>query len=141
MWRFASLTVAVTGLAYVLVFLVIILCYHTRKALKSTRNRQRFAALRNKFSEVHRHFAVLRRYLQRHTWGKIVILLVEFLAFPVECTMMIIVAYPLWALLLSAPWYCFCRVYLVVESFINLAHLSESVLTVPTWSQYIPHFT
>lgn len=41
----------------------------------------------------------------------------------------------------SIPWYCFCRGFLVVESFINVAHLSQAVLSVPNWSQYVPHVT
>jgi hypothetical protein len=36
-------------------------------------------------------------------------------------------------------WYIFCRVYLAVECFISLAYLSESMLQLPVWSQYIPH--
>lgn len=39
------------------------------------------------------------------------------------------------------PWYVFCRVFLVVESFINVAHLSAADLRVPSWSQYVPHVT
>lgn len=31
------------------------------------------------------------------------------------------------------------RIYLVIESFINLAHLPEDVYKVPAWNQYIPH--
>ncbi|KAJ4371157.1 hypothetical protein N0V83_004373 [Neocucurbitaria cava] len=37
--------------------------------------------------------------------------------------------------------YCACRVYLVVESFLNLTHLEESTFMVPRWSQYFPHIT
>lgn len=36
-------------------------------------------------------------------------------------------------------WYTFCRAFIIVESFIMLAHLPEQVLQVPTWSAYIPH--
>lgn len=43
---------------------------------------------------------------------------------------------PCWAI-----WYVFCRAFLVVESFINLAHLSEATLKLPNWSQYVPHIT
>jgi hypothetical protein len=38
-------------------------------------------------------------------------------------------------------FYAFCRVYLVVECFLNLAHLPESVYQVPSWSQYFPHIS
>jgi hypothetical protein len=41
--------------------------------------------------------------------------------------------------LLAACLYCFARVYLVIECFLNLAHLPESAFVVPSWSQYIPH--
>jgi len=37
--------------------------------------------------------------------------------------------------------YCLARVYLVVECFINLSHLPESVFRVPVWSQYVPHIS
>ena len=37
--------------------------------------------------------------------------------------------------------YCLARVYLVVECFINLSHLPESVFQVPVWSQYVPHIS
>jgi len=36
-------------------------------------------------------------------------------------------------------FYCFARVYLVVESFICLTHLPESAYIQPKWSQYMPH--
>lgn len=43
-------------------------------------------------------------------------------------------------LTLSAMFmYLFCRVYLVVECFLSLSHLPDSVFDVPQWSQYIPH--
>lgn len=35
--------------------------------------------------------------------------------------------------------YSVARVYLVVECFLNLAHLSNEVYQLPRWSQYIPH--
>ncbi|RSM09198.1 hypothetical protein CEP52_004258 [Fusarium oligoseptatum] len=35
--------------------------------------------------------------------------------------------------------YCLARVYLVVECFINLAHLPDSAYLLPKWSQYVPH--
>lgn len=35
--------------------------------------------------------------------------------------------------------YVLARVYLVVECFINLAHLPESAYELPKWSQYVPH--
>lgn len=37
--------------------------------------------------------------------------------------------------------YCVARVYLVVECFINLAHLPDSAFQVPQWSQYMPHIS
>ena len=37
------------------------------------------------------------------------------------------------------PGYVLCRVFLVVESFIQLAHVPKSVLDVVQWAQYVPH--
>jgi hypothetical protein len=37
------------------------------------------------------------------------------------------------------PLYVFSRVYLIVEYFINIFHLPESVFLTPDWSQYFPH--
>ena len=42
---------------------------------------------------------------------------------------------------LGAIWYCLCRSFLVVESFINLAHLSADDLRIPTWPSYVPHIS
>jgi hypothetical protein len=36
--------------------------------------------------------------------------------------------------------YFAARVYLIVECFINIAHLPDAVFKEPVWSQYIPHF-
>ena len=36
-------------------------------------------------------------------------------------------------------WYCFSRSFLVVESFICIAHISARDLGVPTWPSYVPH--
>ena len=36
--------------------------------------------------------------------------------------------------------YSAARVYLIVECFINVAHLPDAVFKQPAWSQYIPHF-
>jgi hypothetical protein len=36
--------------------------------------------------------------------------------------------------------YTTARLYLVVECFINIAHLPEGVFEEPRWSRYIPHF-
>ena len=41
----------------------------------------------------------------------------------------------------AAGFYCLARVYLVVECFINLAHLPDSVYQAPVWSQYVPHIS
>ncbi|KAK0647995.1 hypothetical protein B0T16DRAFT_407565 [Cercophora newfieldiana] len=35
--------------------------------------------------------------------------------------------------------YLLARVYLVVESFINLSHLPKSAYEMPAWSLYVPH--
>jgi hypothetical protein len=40
---------------------------------------------------------------------------------------------------LTLPLYCFSRVYLVVDSFLQLAHLPDAVYQVTNWSQYFPH--
>jgi hypothetical protein len=40
---------------------------------------------------------------------------------------------------LLALVYAAARMYLVVECFINIAHLPEAVFKEPNWSQYIPH--
>ncbi|KAK3492150.1 uncharacterized protein B0T23DRAFT_420022 [Neurospora hispaniola] len=37
------------------------------------------------------------------------------------------------------PLYFLARGYLVVVSFINLAHLSDSAYLLPSWSKYVPH--
>lgn len=37
------------------------------------------------------------------------------------------------------PAYVLARAYLVVECFINLAHLPAGVYDVPKWSAYFPH--
>ena len=47
----------------------------------------------------------------------------------------------LWVVLACILWYAFCRVFLVVECFINVAHLSEGALRVPVWSTYVPHLS
>jgi hypothetical protein len=36
-------------------------------------------------------------------------------------------------------WYVFCRMFIIVESFIMLAHIPDQALQVPTWSAYIHH--
>jgi hypothetical protein len=36
-------------------------------------------------------------------------------------------------------WYIFCRVFIIIESFIMLAHIPDQALEVPTWSAYMPH--
>jgi hypothetical protein len=41
---------------------------------------------------------------------------------------------------LSTLWYIICRAFIVVESFIMLAHIPETALHVPTWASYIPSF-
>ena len=35
--------------------------------------------------------------------------------------------------------YFFCRVFIIVESFLDAFHLPESAFMVPNWSQYFPH--
>lgn len=37
------------------------------------------------------------------------------------------------------PLYFLARGYLVVVSFINLSHLSDSAYSLPSWSRYVPH--
>jgi len=44
------------------------------------------------------------------------------------------------SILLACVWYTLCRTFIVVESFILLAHIPESALRVPTWAAYIPSF-
>jgi hypothetical protein len=36
-------------------------------------------------------------------------------------------------------WYIFYRTFIIIESFIMLAHIPDEALQVPTWSAYIPH--
>ena len=43
--------------------------------------------------------------------------------------------------LFLGPVYVVARVYLVVECFINLAYLHDSVYEMPSWSQYFPHIS
>jgi hypothetical protein len=44
------------------------------------------------------------------------------------------------SLLVVSLVYVAARLYLVVECFINLAHLPDEVFKQPEWSVYIPHF-
>lgn len=36
-------------------------------------------------------------------------------------------------------WYTLCRLFIIVECFILLAHIPDSALHMPTWTTYIPH--
>jgi hypothetical protein len=36
-------------------------------------------------------------------------------------------------------FYVFCRIYIIIESFLDLFHLPDSAFQVPRWSQYFPH--
>jgi len=36
-------------------------------------------------------------------------------------------------------FYIFCRIYIIVESFLDLFYLPDSAFQVPSWSQYLPH--
>ncbi|KAF2635759.1 hypothetical protein P280DRAFT_473662 [Massarina eburnea CBS 473.64] len=38
-------------------------------------------------------------------------------------------------------FYILCRAYLIVECFISLAYLPDSLFLVPNWSRYFPHIT
>ena len=51
--------------------------------------------------------------------------------------------YYLYAILLFLPFsaYVLARAYLVVECFINLAHLPAEVYDVPSWASYFPHIS
>ena len=51
------------------------------------------------------------------------------------CVLKLIVPLSLFIL----PLYFFSRVYLVVDSFLQLAHLPDAVYQVTNWSQYFPH--
>jgi hypothetical protein len=46
---------------------------------------------------------------------------------------------PTLLILLLTLSYTFARVYLIVECFINLAHLSSEAYTQPSWATYVPH--
>jgi len=49
-----------------------------------------------------------------------------------------------WTVVVAMPFgllYVLARGYLVVECFINIAHLPDSVYQVPAWSQYFPHIS
>lgn len=41
--------------------------------------------------------------------------------------------------LLSIPLYLFARVYIIVEAFASLRHVSVGVYEQVTWAQYLPH--
>jgi hypothetical protein len=43
--------------------------------------------------------------------------------------------------LLWAIWYTLCRVFIMVECFIMLAHLPDTTLEIPRWATDIPHIT
>jgi hypothetical protein len=47
----------------------------------------------------------------------------------------------IWAVPAAAALYLVARVYLIVESFLNLTYLEESTFLVPSWLQYMPHIT
>jgi hypothetical protein len=47
----------------------------------------------------------------------------------------------IWAVPAAAALYLVARVYLLVESFLNLMYLEESTFLVPNWLQYMPHIT
>jgi hypothetical protein len=55
----------------------------------------------------------------------------------------------LWSIGIRIFWLCLnvysvayivARVYIVVESFLDLAYLPEGVYNTPKWSNYLPHF-
>lgn len=98
LWRAASLTVTLGGLA--------LLCVNSIFALVDR----------------------IHHWSKDNSWQ-------ERLAFVMAAVM---VCVTLWATIL---WYCFCRAFLVVESFICLAHLPEAALEVPSWSKYVPDVT
>lgn len=63
-------------------------------------------------------------YLMLNTWFTFILVL-----FPLALgALLLVLAYPV------------ARVYLIVECFINLAHLPPAVYHQPYWSQFIPHF-
>jgi len=37
-------------------------------------------------------------------------------------------------------FYIFCRIFIIVECFLDVFHLPESAFEVPRWAQYFPHF-
>jgi hypothetical protein len=45
------------------------------------------------------------------------------------------------AIMASILFYTVARVYLVVECFINIAHLPDGAYQVPRWAQYVPHIS
>ena len=122
LWRSSSLTVALTGPGLVVLTLLVV-----GLAL--------LASYREKWHLYKRLQTVLFTHLLAHPtlrrWMNVVVFsgIFPFLLLFLMATF----ALPV--------WYFFARGFLVVESFINIAHLSKAVLSVPAWSQYLPHVT
>jgi len=75
-----------------------------------------------------------------HPWGYIFKLFVftPFILLPIFLLLLLKLAFDLFIIVLIVL-YIVARVYLVVECFINLAHLPPSAYQLPQWSQYVPH--
>lgn len=61
---------------------------------------------------------------------------------PENLTDLMDVVSTVWIVVVAMPFgllYVLARGYLVVECFVNIAHLPDSVYQVPAWSQYFPH--
>jgi flagellar biosynthesis protein FlhB len=65
----------------------------------------------------------------------------EYIAKIIKTTLKVVAAIAIWLPVLAYSMaYIGGRVYLMVECFMNLAHLPSEVYKEPQWSQYIPHF-
>lgn len=42
---------------------------------------------------------------------------------------------------LASIFYMFCRIFILVECFLDIFHLPDSAFLVPRWSQYFPHIS
>jgi hypothetical protein len=97
-----------------------------------------------------RHFTTHNPTTFRWTWRKSIDLssrlfhthvVLEYIAKVIKSTLILVAAIaiglPVWAYGMA---YIGGRVYLMVECFMNLAHLPSEVYKQPERSQYIPHF-
>lgn len=115
LWRAASVSIIAAGPFYAMVAIFSRRPKRTRKSFPGTSS-----ALCSPSSNVRRCLRLIGKSIQILGVGIVFIIL----CFIIFCSLL---------------WYLFCRVFIIVESFIMLAHISDQALQVPTWSAYVPH--